>query len=88
MSTIIFTVNVIEDDIEDPQDLLDQIVGKRAVVDTEGYRFYGVVQAAESVLADLARAYEEQRRPGSNHLMTEPLAQAIEALLARTSSGV
>ena len=31
--------------------------------------------------ADLARAYEEQRRPGTNHLMTEALAQAIEALL-------
>ena len=83
MSTIEFTVHVAEEgeDIEDPQFLLDQIVGKHAVVDVEGYRFYGTVQPSD-VLADLARAYEEQRRPGSNHLMTESLARAIEQVLA------
>lgn len=37
-------------------------------------------------LADLARAYEEQRRPGHNHLMTQDLATAIERVLDRETS--
>lgn len=35
-----------------------------------------------NAIDDLARAYEEQRRPGNNHLMTEALALAIEQVLA------
>jgi hypothetical protein len=35
----------------------------------------------DEALADLARAYEDQRRPGYNHLMTDTLARAIERVL-------
>lgn len=41
----------------------------------------GIRVDAARDLTDLARAYENQRRPGYNHLMTQELAEAIEALL-------